>query len=56
MPDLTIGSSEDRRAVKLLCDDLNSRGLMVRGSVFTLTVTALEGETMRDLQTFTLDG
>jgi 2'-5' RNA ligase len=56
VPHITLGASADRAAAKRLCDELNATGLAIHGVVDALTVTTLQGHTMRDLKRIPLDG
>ncbi len=49
IPHITVGSTTDRIAARRLCDDLNRRGLEVRGSVTALMVAALEAHKIHNL-------
>lgn len=54
IPHIAIGTLEDRRVAKQLCDDLNHRGIGIHGSVGALTVGALENGKVEDLASFQL--
>lgn len=54
IPHVTIGTLEDRRVAKQLCDNLNQRGIGIHGSVGALTVGALENGKIKNLASFQL--
>lgn len=54
VPHITVGTMKDRRAAKLLCDELNRKGIRIDGSLRSLTVGALENEKIKDLACFKL--
>jgi 2'-5' RNA ligase len=54
IPHITIGTLEDRRVAKQLCDNLNHRGIGIHGSVGALTVGALENGKVENLASFQL--
>ncbi len=54
IPHITIGTLKDRAATKALCDELNREGVLVEGTVRTLTVGALEEEKIKNLSAHVL--
>ncbi len=55
-PHITIGTLEDSRVAKRLCDELNEQKVDIRGRVDAVTVGALVGGTLEDVATFPLAG
>jgi hypothetical protein len=53
-PHMTIGISSIRQEAKALCDNLNAQGLSIAGRIETLTVAALAGDTIENIQSFRL--
>ena len=52
IPHMTIGTLEDGRSAKRLCDDLNSRPMDMEGSLDAITVGVLERSEMIDIASF----
>jgi 2'-5' RNA ligase len=53
-PHITLGSTDDRSTAKRLCDELNQRGIDAKGVVDALTVAALDGDRVIDIETYPL--
>lgn len=56
VPHITIGSLKDRVAAKRLCDELNTMGLCVEGTVNELSVLAREGDALEPIASYPLQG
>ena len=54
IPHITVGTSSGSREAKLLCDEINAKGLSISGKIEALTVAALDGSEVRDLSSFAL--
>ena len=54
VPHVTIGTLEDRRRAKQLCDALNDAGVHIEGRVEAMCVGALAEGKIRDLATYLL--
>ncbi|MBT9457419.1 MAG: GNAT family N-acetyltransferase [Burkholderiaceae bacterium] len=54
VPHITIGSLNDRRAAKQLCDELNARGICIEGEVTELSVVAREGSAFKHIASYPL--
>ena len=54
VPHMTLGASADRNAARCLCDELNSAGLAIHGTIEDISVAALQYEKIRDLAKFSL--
>ena len=53
-PHIGIGTLDDRREAKRLCDQLNEEGLCIPGTVHDVTVGVLEEGSFRDVASFDL--
>ena len=56
VPHITIGTLEEGRIAKRLCDELNEQGVDIRGRLDCVTVGALVGGKLEDVATFVLAG
>lgn len=54
VPHITLGASADRTTAKRLCDELNSSGLAIHGTIDALSVAALQDGRIRILANFPL--
>ena len=54
IPHITIGTHGSRQEAKLLCDELNYRGVEIRGAIDTISVGALHDDVFTNHATYEL--
>jgi 2'-5' RNA ligase len=54
VPHITIGTMKERRAAKVLCDELNARAMRLDGQLVQLTIGALQDGKIQDLSSHRL--
>jgi 2'-5' RNA ligase len=54
LPHITIGTCSERPKAKELCDELNTRGLSIAGTVEALTVARMANDMIQNLRSFEL--
>lgn len=55
VPHVTIASHEDKAVMQKLADEMNAKGVNIRGNIDTITVGSFDGEKVIDIKNFNLE-